>query len=65
MYRINYNEDDLRAKYHMLKNANRTCFVLGFVLNAACLVFINGVRTKNVRSGIFPMVSLIIIALER
>lgn len=47
MYRINYNEDDLRAKYHMLKNANRTCFVLGFVLNAACLVFINGVRTKT------------------
>lgn len=46
MYRINYNEDDLRVEYYMLKNVNRICFVFGFVLNVVCLVFINGVCIK-------------------
>lgn len=64
MHSLNYNED-LEAKYRMLKSETRTCFIYGFVLHAACFFFYQWCAPKNVRNEIFPMVLLLIIASER
>lgn len=45
MHSLNYNED-LEAKYRMLKSETRTCFIYGFVLHAACF-FLSIVCTQK------------------